>query len=598
MSDSTVSDPLFAGLARFKLNRFRPHQEAICRGILNGNDTLVVMPTGAGKSLCYQLPSVVRGGTALVISPLIALMDDQVNKLKSWGLRAERIHSKLPRERARQICFDYRDGTLDFLYIAPERLKVPGFPEFLAKYPPNLVAVDEAHCISQWGHDFRPDYRLLSGYLTKFRPAPIVAVTATATAQVQDDIIRQLGLIEPQKHTHGFKRDNVAIEVLEVARKERTELIQKLLENPRNRPAIVYTTARKETQPLATELSKICKAAAYDAGMSGERRELVQRQFLNGELEVIVATVAFGMGVDKSNIRLVVHNTMPGSLESYYQEIGRAGRDGKMSRAVLFFAPSDSRVHEFFYEKSYPHEKWLQYLFHALNDHPQASETLWRNLQGFFSQNEELFNAALNKLVALGAAQKVGWNEVIKGQDDWLNEYREQQKLRRQQIEDMREFAKSPRCRMQQLTHYFGESTAPCGICDLCAPQNCELRQSRELTFAEQKLVGLMLRVLENYDSLSLKGLHEKVNTINALTREHSEKLIQALVTAQWVALRRDAFTDKQSGQLVTYYRASLNIDPAECDIRQLRLPDGSSEPVASSKGPSFFPATKRSRRS
>src|SRR6202161_4516596 len=195
---------------------FRAHQQVVCEAAASGRDLLLVMPTGSGKSLCYQLPALARGGTALVISPLIALMEDQAAKLVAWGLRVARIHSGLDRAASRQACVDYLNGSLQFLFIAPERLRVPGFPEMLAKRKPSLIAIDEAHCISQWGHDFRPDYRMLGQYLPSFRPAPALALTATATPLVQKDIAAQLGLNTVKHFIHGFRRENIAIEVVEV----------------------------------------------------------------------------------------------------------------------------------------------------------------------------------------------------------------------------------------------------------------------------------------------------------------------------------------------------------------------------------------------
>ncbi len=194
----------------FGHSAFRANQEAVCRAATDGRDVLLVMPTGAGKSLCYQLPAIARGGTALVISPLIALMDDQAAKLSAAGLRVARIHSGLSRDESRQACRDYLDGTLQFLFIAPERMRVPGFPEMLARKKPALIAIDEAHCISAWGHDFRPDYRTLGDYLPSLRPAPIIALTATATPTVQNDIVTQLQLSDPELFIHGFRRDNLA----------------------------------------------------------------------------------------------------------------------------------------------------------------------------------------------------------------------------------------------------------------------------------------------------------------------------------------------------------------------------------------------------
>lgn len=428
------------------------------------------MPTGAGKSLCYQLPGLARGGTTLVISPLIALMEDQVARLLSLGLRAARIHSGRPRPESRQVCLDYVAGSLDFLFIAPERLGVAGFPELLARRPLGLVAIDEAHCISQWGHDFRPDYRLLGQRLPLLRPAPVVALTATATPVVQRDIVAQLGLGESAGlFIHGFRRDNLALEALEVAPKERPAHALEWLSSAERLPAIVYAPTRKSAEATAGLLATRHRAAAYHAGLSAELRERVQSDFLASRLDVVVATVAFGMGVDKADIRTVLHLALPGSVESYYQEIGRAGRDGKPSRAVLMHHFADQKTHQFFLSRDYPDVSLLDKLFAALGSRPVNAQTLRRKAR----TSRADFEKALEKLWIHGGVAGVSEERLVKGHDAWRATYAAQRALRVEQLRLMSKFAEGARCRMLSLVEHFGDqqdSGKACGLCDLCAP--------------------------------------------------------------------------------------------------------------------------------
>jgi DNA topoisomerase-3 len=456
----------------FGFPRFRPHQQAVCEAATSGSDVLLVMPTGAGKSLCYQLPGLARGGTTLVISPLIALMEDQVARLQALGLRAERIHSGRSRPESRQICVDYVAGRLDYLFVAPERLGVAGFAELLGRRPLGLIAIDEAHCISQWGHDFRPDYRLLGQRLPLLRPAPVVALTATATPLVQRDIVAQLGLGQQARlFIHGFRRDNLALETLEVPAKERPRYVLQWLSGAERLPAIVYAPTRKAAETVAELLATQFRAQPYHAGLTSERRERTQTDFLAGRLDVVVATVAFGMGVDKANIRTVLHLALPGSVEAYYQEIGRAGRDGKPSRAVLLHDFSDRKTHEFFLGRDYPAEDVLDKLFNALKPKAVNADTLRKKAR----VAKVDFEKALEKLWIHGGVQGVLEEQLVRGHDQWRAAYAAQRALRVEQLALMAAFARGQSCRMLALVRHFGDqedSGAACGICDLCAPSS------------------------------------------------------------------------------------------------------------------------------
>ena len=476
----------------FGFSSFRSNQEAVCRAVIEGKDVLLVMPTGAGKSLCYQLPGIARGGTTLVISPLIALMEDQVAKLKAQGLAVDRIHSGRPRTESRQACVDYLSGKTQFLFIAPERLRVAGFPEMLAKRPLSLIAIDEAHCISQWGHDFRPDYRMLGQYLPRFRPAPVIALTATATPVVQNDIVEQLGLAQSSRFVHGFRRNNLAIEVVEIAPSQRADLTSQLLQEAERRPAIVYTPTRKQAESLAAELAAHFPAAAYHAGIDAGRRQQVQEQFQEGRIQVMVATIAFGMGIDKADVRTVIHTALPGSLEAYYQEIGRAGRDGAPSRAILMHSYADRYTHEFFFERDYPDVAVLQSIYTKLQAEPHDKAFLMPKLR----MDEEVFDKALEKLWIHGGAVVDFAENVSRGQDHWRESYVAQGEQKRAQIDQMMRYAESNQCRMATLVRHFGDladGEKPCGICDFCAPGQCAAQRFRTATEAEHKM---LLRVV------------------------------------------------------------------------------------------------------
>jgi ATP-dependent DNA helicase RecQ len=334
----------------FGYDDFRPLQEEIVNHVVAGNDCFVLMPTGSGKSLCYQLPALKLDGLALVISPLIALMKDQVDALRANGVTAEFINSSLTPKRIAEIYEQIKNKEVKLLYIAPERFASDGFREFLKNLPVSLIAIDEAHCISEWGHDFRPDYRHLSQLKDLFPNVPLIALTATATERVREDIIGQLQLQKARVFISSFNRENLHVRVVE--KKLAFPKLVNILQKYRNEPVIIYCFSRKDTETIARDLrAHKFKARAYHAGLNARERSAAQDLFIKDEVNIIVATIAFGMGIDKPDVRLVVHYTYPKTLEGYYQEIGRAGRDGLVSECVLFYTYADTRKHEFFIDQ-------------------------------------------------------------------------------------------------------------------------------------------------------------------------------------------------------------------------------------------------------
>jgi DNA topoisomerase-3 len=553
------------------------------------------MPTGAGKSLCYQLPGIARAGTTVVVSPLIALMEDQVAKLKAQGFVAERIHSGRKRSESRRVCSDYLAGQLDFLFIAPERLGVNGFPELLARRKPALVAVDEAHCISQWGHDFRPDYRMLGARLPLLRPTPILALTATATPLVQRDILKQLGVPDAEQHIHGFRRDNIFIELVELRPGARTDAAVELLSKSENRPAIVYAPTRKKAEELARHLMPHMPAAVYHAGIAAAKRDRVQAQFLSGEVEVIVATVSFGMGIDKADVRTVVHTALPASIEGYYQEIGRAGRDGLPSRAVLYHSYADRRTHEWFLDRDYPDVSVLRTVHRALGDTAVPRAALEQDLR----MDPETIEKALEKLWIHGGAGVDSDDRVWRGHDEWEAPYRGQREHRKAQLDDVSRFADNRDCHMLQLVRHFGDqadSGKPCGHCASCRPEDSVALDERPAQDDEQKAMCQILDALRERDGQSKGRLH-RVLFGEGLERKRFEVLLGSLVRARFVHEQADSF--ESEGETIHFRRLHLTEDGRRAradDVAGLHVPKESTRTRRSKSGARGGSRPKRGR--
>lgn len=491
----------------FGFDTLRAGQDAVVSAVMQGRDAMAIMPTGGGKSLCYQLPALCREGLTVVVSPLIALMKDQVDALQARGIPAAAINSTLSAEEYRQVMGALQSGELKLLYVAPERFSQTGFMNTLRRMQVSLLAIDEAHCLSQWGHDFRPDYLRLGRARRELGCPQTLALTATATEQVRQDILTVLELQNPAVIISGFGRDNLDFSITYCdTRRDKFDRIAEVAQKWRQ--GIVYCSTRKTVMLVFEDLIKRhINAVAYHAGMTDSERAFSQDAFLSRRADVVVATNAFGMGIDRADVRFVVHFEIPGSVEAYYQEAGRAGRDGEPAVCELLFNPADLRTQEFFYEGANPPLPVIRSLYNLLrarcsfetHELQMTADEMTAELGS--GVNPMAVSTSLSVLMHAGAIERYDIpGTLTKGtrvcnptkpfEELNINLDALEEKARRDhlKIEAMSRYANSFGCRQKWILDYFGElNSEPCGHCDQCVPESA--RSIEEVTGDEATIV-------------------------------------------------------------------------------------------------------------
>jgi ATP-dependent DNA helicase RecQ len=481
-------DPQQALEKYFGFREFREPQGEVISEILNGKDVFVVMPTGGGKSLCYQLPAILRDGVTVVVSPLVALMKDQVDALAARGLSATLINSTISGTEQQQRIRRMREGEFKLVYIAPERFRSRSFLQAVGQITIGLFAIDEAHCMSQWGHDFRPDYFRLGSVLEELGRPQVAAFTATATPEVRADIVQRLGLETPSIFVAGFARPNLRFAVTEIEREsDKYKRLRDLVNH--HRTGIVYCATRKRVDLVSEELrSWGIRVISYHGGIEDAAREEAQNQFTQNNCDVAVATNAFGMGIDRADIRFVVHFEIPGSLESYYQEAGRAGRDGEPAECELLFNYADTRIQDFFIDGNNPSVELIRTVYLLLRNMANEQGEVERSIRDIAARidhenNEMAVHSAITILDRHGVIDRYDIpGKRIRGTRLLQRELqphqlpidivalREKEKRDRAKLKAMVDYAYGRECRQKIILRYFGESDyTTCGACDRCS---------------------------------------------------------------------------------------------------------------------------------
>lgn len=462
----------------FGYESLRPGQEEAIKSILAGKDTLAVMPTGAGKSAIYQIAGLQIPGPTIVVSPMIALQRDQVTALQEQGVaEAAHVNSTMSANERQEVFQTLKEGDLEYLLLAPEQFNNTEALEQLRNSKPSLFVVDEAHCISDWGHDFRPDYMKLGGVIEALGHPTVVALTATASPPVRQEIIERLGMRDPKVVVQGFDRPNIwlGVESYNEEQAKKRAILDRVVEW--EKPGIVYTATRKRSEELAAALcERGVQAVAYHAGMKAKDREQVQNAFMNAQAEVIVATTAFGMGIDKPNVRFVFHYDISDSVDAYYQEIGRAGRDGIEATAILFYRPEDLGIRRFFASGGQVDVDQVERVAQLVRIHGEPVNLEDLSKECGLSQTKLM--TALNRLEEVGAVEVLPSGEIVANETELDLQEAIEEAARMQErhhnfeqsrIEMVRGYAELRDCRREYLLNYFGEEVnEPCGFCDNC----------------------------------------------------------------------------------------------------------------------------------
>jgi ATP-dependent DNA helicase RecQ len=533
----------------FGFREFLDGQETVMASILSGRDTMVIMPTGGGKSLCYQLPAMVMDGVTVVVSPLIALMKDQVDALERRGIPATLINSSISMSEQQGRIDALRRGDYKLVYIAPERFRSRMFTNALRQVQIALVAIDEAHCLSQWGHDFRPDYMRLGDALAQLDRPQVVALTATATPEVRDDILRTLALRDPFITIRGFERPNLSLNIAQTkSNTDKYDRLKKII--AQFKTGIIYCSTRKRVEEVGEELrSWKLKVIEYHGGLDDKERESRQTKFITKKADVAVATNAFGMGIDRSDVRFVVHFDVPGSVEAYYQEAGRAGRDGEPSQCDLFFNFADTKTQEFFIDGNNPSVDIIRNVYQTLlnaadsNHEVQASIDEITDRAG--AKNSMAIGSALSYLARhdyierfdipgkrIRGTRLLQPNVLTRDLQFDMEALREKDRRDRSKLKAMIELCYDDKaCRQEQILRYFGEAeSTPCGSCDVCRAEGVQPPREgtpEEVTLLRQALSGIARMSTKHADG-TWEGRFGKGRIIQMLVGSKSKEIVDA----------------------------------------------------------------------